>query len=403
MKRTVKQIEHGKTAWRFADPVKPLHNRNVDAKQLGDEPQYPDVKVQDEWTHSEYTSKLMRSLNWYNATQDYKTSYSWLSQFLERNPRRHLLAAAIKSGDVRVPPTIGFALRAGRVGMKLRFQTLRSVVRILRESQVEKEASILSPAKEKAEQEEVKVKTPNIQDRLAEKAREAAGEIEGRFDDFITTNEFKGDPKAVEVLSQFNVQPAHVKTILSLADRRLAEYNEVLAGKDGQLVEAYSHYGKRQLNAVVKWWQQVIADCNSYGVIKKASKAPRKKKAVPPEKVVSKMKFLKEFAELKLKSIDATQILTAQELWIYNTKTRKLGIYIVDQYAGALGVKGTTILGFDAVASVQKTLRKPKEQLKEWASNGKPAAKKWFKGVKSVETKLNGRINADMILLKAYK
>jgi hypothetical protein len=33
----------------------------------------------------------------------------------------------------------------------------------------------------------------------------------------------------------------------------------------------------------------------------------------------------------------------------------------------------------------------------------KPSAKKWFKGIKSVETKLNGRIGADIILLKAYK
>jgi hypothetical protein len=112
---------------------------------------------------------------------------------------------------------------------------------------------------------------------------------------------------------------------------------------------------------------------------------------------------MKEFDELKLKSVEATSILTASELWVYNTKTRKLGIYIVDQYAGALGVKGTKIIGFDAAASVQKTMRKPKEQLKEWASNGKPAAKKWFKGVRSTEIKLNGTINADMILLKAYK
>jgi hypothetical protein len=42
-------------------------------------------------------------------------------------------------------------------------------------------------------------------------------------------------------------------------------------------------------------------------------------------------------------------------------------------------------------------------QAQEFSANGKPAAKKWFKGVKSVETKLNGRIGTDIILLKAYK
>ena len=161
--------------------------------------------------------------------------------------------------------------------------------------------------------------------------------------------------------------------------------------------------GKRQLTAIVKWWQQALADANSYNVVKKATKAPRKKKAVSPEKVVAKLKYAKEFKELALKSVEPTTILTAQELWVYNTKTRKLGIYIADQYAGALSVKNSSILGFDSNTSVQKTLRKPKDQLKEFTANGKPAAKKWFKGVRSTEIKLNGRIGLDIILLKVYK
>ena len=405
--RAPKQAEAGKIAWRYAEAPKKIHYREADAKYIGDEPEFPSIEEQDKWSHSEYTSRVMRALNWYNATQDYKTAYSWLSMFLARNPRRAKLAELAKDGTLSTGPTIGFITRAGRAGLKLRFHTLRSIVKSIRAAENNTHVSGFSVqgAKEraKAEAEAIKAKAPTIQDRLAEKTAECAGEIEGRFDDFITTNEFKGEPKAVDLLVQYNIQPAHMKTILALADRRLAEYNEVLTTKDSQIIEGYSHYGKRQINAVIKWWTQVIADCNSYGVIKKASKAPRKKKPVSPEKVVSKMQHLKEFTELKLKSIDATQILSAQELWVYNTKTRKLGIYVVDQYAGALGVKGTAIQGFDAAASVQKTLRKPAEQLKEWASNGKPAAKKWFKTIKATETKMNGRINKDMILLKAYK
>ena len=46
---------------------------------------------------------------------------------------------------------------------------------------------------------------------------------------------------------------------------------------------------------------------------------------------------------------------------------------------------------------------KPKDQIKEFTANGKPAAKKWFKGIKATEIKLNGRISTDIILLKVYK
>ncbi len=394
-KKTVKAAD--KLAWRFESPAKIVHYREADAKYIGDEPQYPELTEQRQWDKSEYNVKLMRTLNWYAHTQDKKKSAEWLAAFLERNPKRAKLAAAVRKGEVWPGATVGFALRAGRVGMELRFATLRKLLKMLKEADAHRIVSA-EPTEVKEEK-----KGPNIQERLAEKAGECAGELDGRFDDFITTQEFKGEPKAVELLTQFNIQPAHVKTITALAEKRIKEYEEVVAGKDSQLAEAYKHYGKRQLTAVIKWWTQVIADCNSYGIIKKQAKAPRKKKAVTPEKVVSKLKYMKEFAELKLKSVEPTQILAATELWVYNTKNRKLGIYIVDQYAGALSVKNSSIVGFDAAASVQKTLRKPKDQLKDWSANGKPAAKKWFKGVRATETKLNGRISADIILLKAYK
>jgi hypothetical protein len=388
-----------KIAWRFADTAKPLMYRDADSKYVGDEPRYPSVEEQDAWTNSEYQTQLLKTLNWYSYTQDAKKSAEWVHQFLIRNPRRAALAEAIKRGEAWPGSTAGFAFRAARVGLKLRFGSLRTLIKHLKVA--EKQLKNLKP--EVKEKVEVKAKAPNIQDRLNEKMSECLGEVEGRFDDFITSNDFKGDPKLVDLFVQFNIQPAQLKSTQSFFERRIDEYEEILTTKDSQLLEAYKHLGKRQLNAIIKWWQQALADANSYNIVKKASKAPRKKKAVPPEKIVSKLVYLKEFADLKLKSVEPTQILSAQELWVYNTKNRKLGIYIVDQYAGTLAVKGKTITGFDAAASVQKTLRKPADQLKELSSNGKPAAKKWFKGVRATETKLNGRINADIVLLKAYK
>jgi hypothetical protein len=51
---------------------------------------------------------------------------------------------------------------------------------------------------------------------------------------------------------------------------------------------------------------------------------------------------------------------------------------------------------------VQKTLRKPAEQLKELLGGGKPAARKVFKDIKATETKFNGRGNENLIILKAW-
>jgi hypothetical protein len=397
-KRTVKQTTTDKLAWRFEQLAKPIPYRDADSKYVGDEPAYPTLEEQTAWTDSQYRTQVMRSLNWYAHTQDKKKSLEWLVQFLAKNPRRAKLAEAVKRGDIWPGATVGFALRAGRVGLNLRFGTLKTLLKQLKQADV----GIDTSAQVVEEVKEVKSKF-NIQERMAEKTSEFLGEVEGRFDDFITEGQFKGEPKLVELMTQMNVPQQQLKTVQEFINSKIAEFEEIIATTDGQTLEAYKHLGKRQLTAIVKWWQQALSDANSYNVVKKAAKAPRKKKAVLPEKVVAKLKYAKEFKELALKSVDPTAILTAQELWVYNTKTRKLGIYIADQYAGALTVKNSSIVGFDANASVQKTLRKPKDQLKEFSANGKPAAKKWFKGVRSTEIKLNGRIGLDIILLKVYK
>ena len=67
---------------------------------------------------------------------------------------------------------------------------------------------------------------------------------------------------------------------------------------------------------------------------------------------------------------------------------------------GALGVKGTSIIGYKESDSVQKTLRKPLEQLNEFKASGKVALRKFLDDIKAVDIKLNGRINEDVILLK---
>jgi hypothetical protein len=100
-----------------------------------------------------------------------------------------------------------------------------------------------------------------------------------------------------------------------------------------------------------------------------------------------------------LVSINPADILGAKELWTYNTKSRKLGKYLAAEFQ-ELGVKGTTITGFNEATSVQKTLRKPADQLKEFKAAGKVVLRKFLEDINAVDTRMNGRINEDIILLK---
>jgi hypothetical protein len=182
----------------------------------------------------------------------------------------------------------------------------------------------------------------------------------------------------------------------------MAEFNEVLEGVDEQLVEGYSHLSKAQLKQCVKFCETVLQDCTSYISIKKVERKPRAKKAVSPEKQANKFKYLKEFAEFNLKSQSPASLVGASEAWLYDVVKRKLIHVMADTHIGTFTVKGSAIIAYDAATTVQKTLRKPEEQLKSVISVGKPAARKAFEVIKSTEVKWNGRGNENLIILKAW-
>jgi len=226
-------------------------------------------------------------------------------------------------------------------------------------------------------------------------------EIEETIESFSVDPE-SFDPKAFKVLNLLRgkqVKAAHARIIKDFYQRQYDEYLEVQEGKCDQLKEAYSHLSKVQIKKITVFYHEIISACDMLMQEAKVNRKPRAKKSKPVEKIVEKLKFLKQDEKLKLVSIAPTDIVGAKELWIYNTKSRKLGKYIAGEF-NDLGVKGTSITGFDEIKSVQKTLRKPEEQLKEFKNSGKVALRKFLDDIKAVDIKLNGRINEDTILLK---
>jgi hypothetical protein len=209
----------------------------------------------------------------------------------------------------------------------------------------------------------------------------------------------------IGVLSERNILPQHISMLVEVWQKKVKEFTEVLDTKDKQLQEAYGHYTKTQIKQIIKFCEAIIKDLNSYSTVKKATAKPRARKAVPVEKIVAKLKFLKKFEDaatkLKLESISPTKLHGASEAWVYDSGKRKLHHYLADEYSKTFTVKGNTLLGFDNAKSEIKTLRKPAEQLKE-IMGSKPAARKFFNDIKAVSTTPNGRFNDEMIILKAW-
>jgi hypothetical protein len=204
-------------------------------------------------------------------------------------------------------------------------------------------------------------------------------------------------------LRQKNVPQQVIPAMIDFYAERLAFMMEVKEGKNAQLKEGFAHLKKKDIDVWIKWYNDIITDLDGYKRVKVAARKPRARKPQNPDKIVRKFKYQKDFAELDLTSNHPREIVNANAVWIYNTKTRKLGRYVASEQDKCLSVKGSTILGWDPKLSVAKTLRKPKEQIKEFMGNGKVQLRTFLDKIKATEVKLNGRTNDQTIILRVDK
>jgi hypothetical protein len=379
------------TAKTAQKPMKSLNPKGADTKYTGNEPEWRLQPTEDR------TSAITRALYWYHYHYTKKEAKDMIIDWLARNDRQTEAKLFHKVADGDVTPTYGWLCRLNLRGLELT-ETERAKLDLHLQEKITKVKNTKTVIKE----EEPAEAKPNIQDRLREKMIEAASDIDGMFDDMIAAGgKMSADFKPIAVLRGKNVAPQFTPEIKRQWQIRLDELETAIAGKDPQLVEGYSNFGKMQLKNMVKFCEQVIADCGSYVQIKKVERKPRKVKPVSPEKRAAKFKLLAEFAELKLKSLPASQLIDKSEAWLYDTKKRKLLHLVADTHVGAFTIKNNSIIGFSTSDSVMKTLRKPAEQLKELAAASVPQARKFFKDIKATEIKFNGRGNENLILLRS--
>jgi hypothetical protein len=384
--------------------IKALNPRDADTKYLGEEPFFPLQPDSDQRTVA-----LTRGFTWYNRFYGKKDAKELLCQYLDHNNRTDEAKGLRKLHESEFLMTLCWLARMNLRGLELNEHealTLENEITRLSRALSNPEVKEVSATAGTAKVEVEPSLRPNIQEIMREKAREAAGELEGMFDDFLAGGAKPSTKfKPMDEVAKKNVLPAHISILTDIWKKKQAEFEEVQEGKDKLLNEAYSQYSKVQIKAILKFIESVINDLTSYISVKKAAKAPRARKAVPVEKQVAKLKYMKVFkdvaSKLDLISVHPTKLHGASEAWVYDTAKRKLHHFIADEYSKAFTVKGNTILGLDSVQSESKTLRKPAEQIKE-IMGSKPAARKFFKDIKAVASIPNGRFNENMVILKAF-
>jgi len=205
------------------------------------------------------------------------------------------------------------------------------------------------------------------------------------------------------LLNERKLKKDYVLDVYNYFKNSLDELN--LIGKDDQVTEGYSSYTKADINRQKEWLKDILNQCDNYSQNFKAKRKIRKKRTKKLSVQIKHLNFKKSDSQYNLESIDPMKIIGSNALIVFNTKTRKLGIFISEENK-KLEIKGTTIQNFNKENSIsfQKIIRKPKSVLPNVRKGTLRRCKIIIeREIKAKPSILTGRINKDMILLKVFK
>jgi len=353
------------------------------------------------------TNDIMTAMNWYSYFYEGDQAKQWLLDYMKsvgydraeiakvKSSPWHKSGLVIEGGNVINLKFAGFVARMCMRGLKNLPEKYADRMNFAIEYSM-KMTDVLNVQKKEESEDNNKL---SIQDHIKTQVNTLCAEIEGAIDDFFDNN-LEPTINVYDWLKTNEVKGLIAKKIGEEFLPHLEEIDAIETDED--LKEGYRHLKKPQIKKYRKFVQSIVDDCERYSSNQNKQRKPRKKKPVALDKQVAKLNFKKDDTDYKISSINPVEIIGASQLWVFNTKYRKLGVYNASSTNG-LSVKGSTLQGFEEDKSVKKTIRKPEDVLTKILTGGKVAIRRQFESINSKEQNMNGRINNETILLKVVK
>lgn len=324
------------------------------------------------------------ALNWYNYMFEQEETRDWLFEYLKKNDyAKSDIAAIRKLPKYKVTKTACSVARILLNGNQLPEKNL-TYFRNTVQSLIEAGRLIKDEAKDEATEKPA----ISIQERTQAKINTLITECEEAIDQ---------DPN-LNIYQWLQGKEATAQAAAAIRDfyaRWIDDFEP----------DEYDTRTEKKRRAEQKaFWESFVADCDRYCGNKKVAKVrkPREKKQKSAVDLVKGLKYQKEFPQLKIVSVNPAEVIGCSQLWTYNTKYKKLTRYDAVGPSG-IQVKGTTLIGYDVETSLTKSLRKPDITIQQLLSAGKVSLRKIMDELKTNETKPNGRINSDTVLLRVIK
>lgn len=243
----------------------------------------------------------------------------------------------------------------------------------------------------------------SIADRIKNKVQETIMVDLDELEDSWIENEKTPAIDVYNLFKKYELKGIAVEHVKKRIQTWTDHYTEAVNKTCDQMVEGYSHLTKKELKRRIDECNKMLIDLGKLkSSATRKARVPKTPKAKAADKQVAKMKYKINDSEYKLESISPMLIVGATKLYTFNTKTRKVAVYITDNPNG-FEVSGSSIKGFVQETSVTFKLRKPDEVLPVILSKAPKAIEKTLDGIKAVRSSANGRINTDTIILKAIR
>lgn len=358
----------------------------------------PPIFTLDDVNDPKYDIEYAKALNWCNAGLDTKAARTELVLWLETNAFNNANVDAIKSlPDWRLTGegNIAYLANNGWPLKETSFEFLNDGINAFLE--IGKELHAERIARKKAAPAPISVALTN---------HIASYTLRSAIEDLVYPN--LNDEKFTQDKANVLIK-GHKAVVTDVTASLLQEMlNELdLIGEDEQVTEGYEHFKKKQIKQIRKDLVTAIELLKNNRLNAKAVNRGRKKKPRSATAQTLKMKFKESDSNYNIVSAKPADLIGATKATIFNTKTRKIGVYQAKDEAG-FGAKGTTLLDFDEDLSSQKTLRSTKsksilDHLTEIRKAPVRKVDKLFETLNTTPTKLTGRFNGDILILKVYK
>lgn len=387
-----------------------------DHKYTGEEPEWDGWQ---EWDLNTFFMHKIRALKFYTYYVDPVSAKSIVYAWMKKNKyTKEKLAAFDSLSPRQIPTTIGKLVRMLDMGMpdihpraKEYFNGLqkyesgetlspRKTSDIIR-TEI---SAVLAEAGRDFEDKPTSVASDKKPvDMLAETDKGVLSHIDEWIDGICTTRPSRVvAPDILSLISAAKTPKTYVKYVESVISRTAEEFRSAYEKTDDQLAQGYAYLGKPLLRKICECYDSMLQSLRGLTAVKTTTRKPRVKKPRAVEKQVASLKYLESCETYSVKSIHPHRVPFSHVLYVFNTKNRQLSVYY-SAGRGGFTVRGCSIKDYDTEKSFTLTLRKPGEILHTIQGNAYKKVEKILSDLNGKKKKANGRINANMILLKAHE